>query len=137
MEAKNQMTQEALNQVIMQMKLDLPPEKIPGAVERLITDKHDKELQDLNLKHFEQKTMELRENMQTMMEEKIKRMQDARKDAETKKRGLQAIADKELDPSKKQTYLDKISGVDKILTKDLQDIDDDITKQEAKTQRTI
>jgi hypothetical protein len=131
MEAKNQMTQEALNEVILQMKLDLPPEKIPGAVERLIADKHDKELQDLNLKHFEQKTMELRENMQTMMEEKVKRMQDARQDAATQKRGLQAIADKELDPSKKQTYLDKIEGVDKKLAKELQDIEDDITKQES------
>lgn len=63
MQSKNEMTQDALNKVIMQMKLDLPPEKIPGAVERLIADKHDKELADLNLKHFEQKTMELRENM--------------------------------------------------------------------------
>jgi len=40
------------------------------------------------MKHFEQKTMELRENIQTMMEEKIKRMQDARQDADTKQKGL-------------------------------------------------
>jgi len=91
------MTQEAINSIIEQMKKDLPPEKIPGAVERLVDEKQDKELADLNMVHFEQKAMELRENIQAMMEEKIKRMTDARNDADTKKKGLQALIDKESD----------------------------------------
>jgi len=82
------MTEEALKGVIEQMKKELPDEKIPAAVERLIQTKHEQESIDLDMKHFEQKTMELRENIQTMMEEKIKRMQDARQDAATKQKGL-------------------------------------------------
>lgn len=65
------MTREALDELIGQMRLDLASEEIPAAVERLIDDKHQKELEDLLLKMYEQKCVELKEEVLGMMEEKI------------------------------------------------------------------
>jgi len=72
-----------------------------------------------------------------MMEEKVKKMQDARQDAETKKKGLTALLNRETDPAKKKSYQDKLDAVDRNLAQELQDIDDDNAKQEAKAQREI
>lgn len=54
-----------------QMKLELTPEEIPSALENLIDDKHQKELSDWLLKLYEQKAIELKEEILTLMEEKI------------------------------------------------------------------
>lgn len=82
------MTKEALEKVIDSMRDDMPSEKIPAAVERLIDDKHQKELEDLLLKLYEQKAMELKEEVLNMLEEKIQKQQERRKAAEDKKKGL-------------------------------------------------
>ncbi len=50
---KNNYTLEALEHIINQMKLELTPEEIPAALERLVDDKHQKELQDWLLKLYE------------------------------------------------------------------------------------
>ena len=47
------MSREALDELIQQMRLELTPEEIPSAIERLIDDKHQKELEDLLLKLYE------------------------------------------------------------------------------------
>lgn len=57
--------------MIQEMQMNLTPEEIPSAVERLIDDKHQKELEDLLLKLYEQKCVELKEEVLAMMEEKI------------------------------------------------------------------
>jgi len=53
------------------MKLELTPEEIPSAMENILDDKHHKELSDWILKLYEQKAIELKEEILTMMEEKI------------------------------------------------------------------
>lgn len=53
------------------MKLELTPEEIPSAIENLIDDKHQKELSDWLLKLYEQKAIELKEEILAMLEEKI------------------------------------------------------------------
>ena len=70
-DTKNQMTQDALDAIMKDMKMNLTPEEIPAALERIIDDKHQKELEDLLLKLYEQKALELKEEMLNMMEEKI------------------------------------------------------------------
>jgi isopropylmalate/homocitrate/citramalate synthase len=50
---KNSFTLEALDSIINQMKLELTPEEIPAALERIVDDKHQKELQDWLLKLYE------------------------------------------------------------------------------------
>lgn len=47
------MTREALDEAVNQMRLELTPEEIPAAIERIIDDKHQKELEDLLLKLYE------------------------------------------------------------------------------------
>lgn len=78
------MTQDALDAIMKDMKMNLTPEEIPAALERIIDDKHQKELEDLLLKLYEQKALELKEEMLNMMEEKIQKQQDVRKQAADK-----------------------------------------------------
>jgi len=53
------------------MKLELTPEEIPAALERIVDDKHQKELQDWLLKLYEQKAIELKEEILALLEEKV------------------------------------------------------------------
>lgn len=68
---RNDLTLEAFDKIISQMKMELTPEEIPAALENLIDDKHQKELSDWLLKLYEQKAIELKEEILTMMEEKV------------------------------------------------------------------
>jgi hypothetical protein len=68
---RNQMTLEAFDKLIEDMRMRLTPEEIPAAMENLIDDKHIKELSDWLLKLYEQKAIELKEEILTLMEEKI------------------------------------------------------------------
>lgn len=70
---RNAMTKDALDEIILDMKKNLTSEQIPAAIERLIDDKHQKELEDLLLKLYEQKCLELKEEVLNMMEEKVAR----------------------------------------------------------------
>ena len=131
------MTKDALDGILNDMKLNLTPEEIPAALESLIDDKHQRELEDLLLKHYEQKCIELKEETLAMMEEKQAKQIDARKAAKDRKAGLEALATREDDPGKKQNYQNKIVDVDKQLEKELGDLDDEYIKQENKIQRQI
>lgn len=75
------MTKDALDAILNDMKLNLTPEEIPAAIERMLDDKHQGELEDLLLKHYEQKCIELKEETLAMMEEKQAKQMDARKAA--------------------------------------------------------
>ena len=97
-DTKNQMTQDALDAIMKDMKMNLTPEEIPAALERIIDDKHQKELEDLLLKLYEQKALELKEEMLNMMEEKIQKQQDVRKQADDKAKGLKALLAREVNP---------------------------------------
>jgi len=65
------MTKEGLDEIVKKMKMELSSEEIPAALERIIDNKHQKELQDWLLKLYEQKAIELKEEILAMMEEKI------------------------------------------------------------------
>ena len=96
---RNEMTLEAFDKIVNQMKLELTPEEIPAALENLIDDKHQKELSDWLLKLYEQKAIELKEEILTMMEEKIAKQAVVKKNFEDRKRGIQAILGRTDEPS--------------------------------------
>jgi len=75
----------------------MPPEEIPAAVERMIDDRHHKELEDMLLKLYEQKAIQLKEEILAMMEEKAAKQTNQRKTAEDRKRGLDAIIGRSAD----------------------------------------
>ena len=81
------------------MKLELTPEEIPAALERMIDDKHQKELQDWLLKLYEQKAIELKEEILAMLEEKVGKQQVLRKNFEDRIRGIEAIISRSTDPN--------------------------------------
>ena len=81
------------------MKLELTPEEIPAALERIVDDKHQKELQDWLLKLYEQKAIELKEEILALLEEKVGKQQVLRKNFEDRTRGIEAIISRSTDPA--------------------------------------
>lgn len=67
----------------------------------MIDDRHQKELEDLLLKLYEQKAIQLKEEILAMMEEKIGKAAMLRKQADDRKRGIDAIISRT--PDKKVT----------------------------------
>jgi len=61
------MTQAIVNEMIINLKTRMSESEIPAAVERLIEENHSRELQDLLLKIYEQKCVELKEEILSMM----------------------------------------------------------------------
>lgn len=131
------MSKEALEEVIADMKLKLTPEEIPAAVERLIDDKHQKELEDLLLKLYEQKCIELKEEVLAMMEEKLAKQQELRKGAQDRKTGIDAIISRTHDPPELEKQEQRKKDIDAKLEQDLKDLDDEYVKQEGKINRDV
>lgn len=110
---RNDLTHEALHKIVSEMKLQLAPEEIPAALELLIDDKHQKELADWLLKLYEQKAIELKEEILTLMEEKIAKQQVLKKNFEDRQRGINAILLKTTDYaaiSELNSRKDKLKG---------------------------
>jgi len=131
------MTKEVLDELIAQMRLDLIPEEIPAAVERLIDDKHQKELEDLLLKLYEQKCVELKEEVLAMMEEKIAKQQEVRKNAQDRKRGIDAIISRTHEPEELKNLEQKKKDIDMKLDKDLLEIENDYMRKEGQITREV
>ena len=136
-DTKNQMTQDALDKIMKDMKMNLTPEEIPAALERIIDDKHQKELEDLLLKLYEQKAVELKEEMLNMMEEKIQKQQDVRKQADDKAKGLKALLAREVNPEKKADYQKKLDDVELEKEKNLTELDAEYLQLENKITREV
>lgn len=99
---RNDLTLEAFDKIVKDMKQRITPEEIPAALENLIDDKHQKELSDWLLKLYEQKAIELKEEILSMMEEKIAKQAVLKKNYEDRKRGIEAILSRTDDPGTKK-----------------------------------
>jgi hypothetical protein len=86
-----------LEEHVNRLKLELPDHEIPGALEKFIDDKHQKELEDLLLKLYEQKAVELKEEILAMMEAKLAKQQEARKGYNDRKKGIDALISRTVD----------------------------------------
>lgn len=115
----------------------MTPEEIPAAVERLIDEKHQGELEDLLLKLYEQKCIELKEEVLAMMEEKIAKQQELRKAANDRKRGIDAIISRTHEPQELKNLEQKKQDIDTKLEKDLIDIDNEYVIKEAQINKEV
>ena len=97
--------------------------EIPTAIEKLIEENQSRELQDLLLKMYEQKCVELKEEVLSMMQEKIARQQLARKNTHDRKRGLDALISRTIDPMERIRFQKTKEQCDKDLEKELEDIE--------------
>lgn len=128
---------EEIEKIIREMQLQMPPEEIPAAVERMIDDRHHKELEDMLLKLYEQKAIQLKEEILAMMEEKAAKQTNQRKTAEDRKRGLDAIIGRSADQKTVKEMVQKKAAVDQDLEKALQEIADFYRKQEHLVTRDV
>ena len=115
----------------------MTPEEIPSAVERLIDDKHQKELEDLLLKLYEQKCVELKEEVLAMMEEKIAKQQELRKSANDRKKGIDAIISRTHEPTELEKLEQRKKDIDMKLDKDLLDIENEYMRKEAQITKEV
>jgi hypothetical protein len=70
---KKAMTNAVINEMIINLKSRMNDSEIPAAIEKLVEENQSRELQDLLLKIYEQKCVELKEEVLNMMQEKIAR----------------------------------------------------------------
>ena len=61
------MSYDIINEMIANMKATMTEAEVPAALEKMIDEKHSRELQDLLLKMYEQKCVELKEEVLNMM----------------------------------------------------------------------
>lgn len=131
------MTRAAMDEMIKDMRLKLTPEEIPSAVERLIDDKHQKELEDLLLKLYEQKCVELKEEVLAMMEEKVSKQQELRKNANDRKKGIDAIISRTHEPTELEKLEKRKKDIDMKLDKDLLEIENEYMRKEGNITREV
>jgi hypothetical protein len=67
------MTNAIINEMIINLQGRKTESEIPAAIEKLVEENQSRELQDLLLKMYEQKCVELKEEVLNMMQEKIAR----------------------------------------------------------------
>lgn len=134
---RNEMTLEAFDKIIGQMKLELTPEEIPAALENLIDDKHQKELSDWLLKLYEQKAIELKEEILTMMEEKVAKQQVLKKNFEDRKRGINAILSRTDDPAASKELQGRLRNLEGDMIRDVNKLETDFVSHETRKTREI
>lgn len=71
MKQRSELDREGLEKIIEELKTQVKADEIPAAIENLVYQKHQKELEDLLLALYEQKAIELREEILAMLEEKL------------------------------------------------------------------
>ena len=128
---KKEMTAAIINEMIVNLQGRMGEAEIPTAIEKLIEENQSRELQDLLLKMYEQKCVELKEEVLSMMQEKIARQQLARKNNHDRKRGLDALISRTIDPVERIRMQKIKDQCDKELEKELEDIEKEYQKMEA------
>ena len=128
---KKEMTGAIINEMIVNLQDRMSEAEIPAAIEKLIEENQSRELQDLLLKMYEQKCVELKEEVLSMMQEKIARQQLARKNNHDRKRGLDALISRTLDPQERIRMQKVKESCDAELEKELQDIEKEYERMEG------
>jgi len=119
------------------MKMELTPEEIPAALDSLIDDKHQKELSDWLLKLYEQKAIELKEEILTLMEEKIAKQSVLKKNCEDRKRGIDAILARTNDAAARKELESRKDNLQNEMTRDVNKLETDFVAAETKKTREI
>lgn len=125
------MTQAIINEMIVNLRHKMSENEIPAAIEKLVEEHHSRELQDLLLKIYEQKCVEMKEEILAMMQEKIARQQLARKNFHDRKRGIDAIMSRVMDQAERKRLDGVKEQCDVELAKELNQIEMDFKQIEA------
>ena len=75
---------EHLEQVIAEMKLTLPQNELAYGIQRALDEKHEAELNDILVDLFEQKCKELQEEVFNLLEEKLHKQAEIKKETQDK-----------------------------------------------------
>lgn len=106
-------------------------------MDSLIDDKHQKELSDWLLKLYEQKAIELKEEILTLMEEKIAKQSVLKKNCEDRKKGIDAILSRTDDAAAKKELESRKDNLQNEMTRDVNKLETDFVAAETKKTREI
>jgi hypothetical protein len=136
-QTRKEKSMKEIERLIREMQDKVPAAEIPAAVERMIDDRHQKELEDMLLKLYEQKAIQLKEEILAIMEEKLARQQMLRKQAEDRKRGIDAIISRTPDKKVTTEMIAKKAKMDDELQKGLATLENEYLKREGAVQREV
>jgi len=128
---------EEIEKTIREMQLQMPPEEIPAAVERMIDDRHAKELEDMLLKLYEQKAIQLKEEILALLEEKSGKQLLLKQQAEDRKRGLDAIIGRSTDQKVVKEMISKKGDIDSQLATEINALEEEYRKKEGLVTREV
>lgn len=128
---------EEIEKTIREMQLQMPPEEIPAAVERMIDDRHAKELEDMLLKLYEQKAIQLKEEILALLEEKSGKQLLLKQQAEDRKRGLDAIIGRSTDQKVVKEMISKKGDIDNQLATEVNALEEEYRKKEGLVTREV
>lgn len=128
---KKQMTYAIINEMIVNLNGRMTESEVPAAIEKLVEENQSRELQDLLLKIYEQKCVELKEEVLSMMQEKIARQQLARKNNHDRKRGIDAIMSRITDAKERKRLEGLKDKCDQELAAEIQDIEKEYQRMEG------
>ena len=131
------MTDEALDKIVNDLKLNLPEQEIPAALEKVIDDKHQGELEDLLLKLYEQKAVELKEEILAMMEEKIGKQQEIRKQCKDRTKGIDALISRTIDDGEVAKLEAQKKDIEIQMQKEIKELEDEYKKTEASITKDV
>ena len=136
-ETRNKLTLEAFNKIVEDMKMDLTTEEIPASLENLIDDKHQKELSDWLLKLYEQKAIELKEELLSMMEEKVAKQAILKKNFIDRKRGIDAILSRNDDPATTKELTKRKKTLEDEMVREINQLETNFVEAETRKTREI
>lgn len=136
-ETRNKLTLEAFNKIVEDMKMDLTTEEIPASLENLIDDKHQKELSDWLLKLYEQKAIELKEELLSMMEEKVAKQAVLKKNFVDRKRGIDAILSRTDDPATVKELTQRKKTLEDEMVREINQLETNFVEAETRKTREI
>lgn len=134
---KNALTMEALTEMVNKLKLELPEHEVPGALDKIIDEKHQSELEDLLLKLYEQKAVELKEEILCMMEAKIAKQQEVRQGGADRKKGIDALISRTIDEGEVQRLEALKKTIDGEIDKEIKDLEEHYRKAEQDITRHV
>lgn len=137
MKQRSELDREGLEKIIEELKTQMKADEIPAAIENLVYQKHQQELEDLLLALFESKAIELKEEILAMLEEKLQKTTAIEKQYGDKLKGIDALIETLPDGDEKNKLIKKRKSTEEDKKRELIETDLLYKKQEAQLTKDI
>ncbi|CDW74865.1 cast multi-domain protein [Stylonychia lemnae] len=135
--AKAQQDRHNLEATLNELKMNLPAEELPYAIQRVLDEKHEAELNDLLVELFELKCRELQDEVFNVLEEKLHKQGAIQKEYQDKISVIQKLQDQTPDQEMKDNLQKIKDNLKKEEQKELQNLEWDYKTLEGQMEMDV